>query len=97
MPPEERKKLKKVSPNLEFPILLNNQKGLQAVAEFIMTGRKHDTAKIEVRQINQSSSRQLEATQATSQQADSSESGSDGVAKAEMMSGSKETNKCKST
>ncbi|KAA8916591.1 hypothetical protein TRICI_001217 [Trichomonascus ciferrii] len=69
-------KLKKVSPNLELPILLNTEKGLQAMAEFIMTGRKHDTAKLEVRQINQSSSRQLEATQATSQQADSSESGS---------------------
>ncbi|KAA8900587.1 hypothetical protein TRICI_006190 [Trichomonascus ciferrii] len=74
---EERKKLKKVSPNLELPILLNTKKGLQAMAEFSMTGRKHDTAKLEVRQINQPSSRQLEATQATSQQADSSESGSD--------------------
>ncbi|KAA8909727.1 hypothetical protein TRICI_004376 [Trichomonascus ciferrii] len=74
---EERKKLKKVSPNLELPILLNTKKALQAMAEFIMTGQKHDTAKLEVRQINQSSSRQLEAIQATSQQADSSECESD--------------------
>ncbi|KAA8912356.1 hypothetical protein TRICI_003526 [Trichomonascus ciferrii] len=74
---EERKKLKKVSPNLELPMLLNTKKGLQAMAEFIMTGRKNDTAKLEVRQINQSSSSQLEATQDTSQEADSSESGSD--------------------
>ncbi|KAA8915921.1 hypothetical protein TRICI_001935 [Trichomonascus ciferrii] len=67
------KKLNKVS----LPILLNTKEGLQALAEFITTGRKHDTAKIEVRQIIQSKSRQLEATQATSQQAKSSKSGSD--------------------
>ncbi|KAA8915795.1 hypothetical protein TRICI_002047 [Trichomonascus ciferrii] len=74
---EERQKLKSVSPNLELPILLNTKEGFQAMADFITTGRKHDTAKLEVRQINHSSSRQLEATQATSQQTDSSESGSD--------------------
>ncbi|KAA8899617.1 hypothetical protein TRICI_006329 [Trichomonascus ciferrii] len=72
-----RKKLKKVSPNLELRILLNTKIGLQAMAEFIATERKHDTAKLEMRQINQSSSKQLEATQATSRQADSTESGSD--------------------
>ncbi|KAA8917165.1 hypothetical protein TRICI_000689 [Trichomonascus ciferrii] len=72
-----RKKETKESPNLELPILLNTKEGLQTMAEFIMTGRKHDTGKLDVRHINQYSSRQLEATQATSQQADSSESGSD--------------------
>ncbi|KAA8909709.1 hypothetical protein TRICI_004358 [Trichomonascus ciferrii] len=74
---KERKKLKKVSPNLELPILLNTKKGLQAMAEFITTGRKHGTAKLEVCQINQSGSRQLEATQTTSQQAGYSKSVSD--------------------
>ncbi|KAA8909117.1 hypothetical protein TRICI_004621 [Trichomonascus ciferrii] len=73
----KKEKLKKMSPNLELPVLLNTKKGLLAMAVFITTGRKHDTAKLEVRQIIQSSSRQFEATQATSQQADSSESGSD--------------------
>ncbi|KAA8909993.1 hypothetical protein TRICI_004275 [Trichomonascus ciferrii] len=74
-----KKKTKESCPRTlsTLPILLNTKKGLQAMAEFIMTGRKHDTAKFEVRQINKSSSRQLEATQAMSQQADSSESGSD--------------------
>ncbi|KAA8901912.1 hypothetical protein TRICI_005990 [Trichomonascus ciferrii] len=45
------------------------------MAKFITTGRTHDTAELEVRQINQIRSRKLEAVQATSQQAYSSEPG----------------------
>ncbi|KAA8914797.1 hypothetical protein TRICI_002831 [Trichomonascus ciferrii] len=95
--PKRQKKLKKVPRISELSVLLNTKEDFQALVEFITTGRKHDTAKLEVRQINQSNSRKLEATQAKSQQADSSESGPDLVANAEMIGGSKETNKCKST
>jgi hypothetical protein len=40
------KKLKEVSPDLVLPILLNTKPGLQAMAEFITTGRQHDKAKL---------------------------------------------------
>jgi hypothetical protein len=87
---KKEKKLKKVSSKLELPILLNTKPSLQQMAEFITTGQ-HDKAELERRKIKQSSSRLLEATQTTSQQADS---GSDQVTKAKMLSRCKETNKC---
>ncbi|KAA8903202.1 hypothetical protein TRICI_005744 [Trichomonascus ciferrii] len=68
---EEEKELKKVSLNVELPILLNTKKGPQAMAELITAGRKYDTAKLEVRQIHLVGL--PEATQATSQQADGSD------------------------
>lgn len=71
---EERKKLKEGSQNYELPILLNTNPGIQPIAEIIKTGRQYDKTSLKSLQLNEICSRQLEETNATSQQADSFDS-----------------------